>query len=142
MAPRLLHRVILMKKLPAHSSCTVLSRPRRRALRYWLESGSADAACVPFQAKRSFYARKAPLQVYGWQNGHSRHCALAACARCAPGMDSSTRSATHALSHVRRDRAVMLNSNRFKTPHRPARAALAETRRWYRELQLCATIVR
>ena len=53
----------------------------------------------------------------------------------------------HALRHacsvpVRRDRAVMLNSNRFKTPHRPARAALAETRQWHRQLQLCTTIVR
>ena len=84
MAPRLLHRVISMKKLPARSSWTVLSRPRRRALRYSLESGSADAACVPFQANRSFYAHK----------GTDVPVTARSPRALAPGMNSSTRSAT------------------------------------------------
>ena len=71
MAPRLLHRVILMKKLPAHSSWTVLSRPRRcvrrsmrggaragapSALRYSLESGSADALYRSFTGIEAAFA--------------------------------------------------------------------------------------
>jgi hypothetical protein len=81
MAPRLLHRVILMTSA---QFLDVLSRPRRRALRYSLESGSADAACVPFQANRSFYAHK----------GTDVPVTASSPRALAPGMNSSTRSAT------------------------------------------------